>query len=169
MLLTFFSSSANDTTALYNERVKEQYNSFPYYEYVVISDGSPFDLKNKVLNWSKTNYDRTEFIVKNEGEAIVIDGNTWISKGQMGVCPVTFHFTMRFEFKEGRFKCIAQATKAMIQDGMLPRYVDQFRLYCARPTNSARRDKEIEIFHKKLLTWMEDISNSSIESQETDW
>lgn len=149
--------------------VKEVTNSFPYYEYVVSVEGTPSELKNKVINWSKTTYDRTEFIVKDDAESVTIDGNSWISKGEMGVCPVTFHFTLKFQFKDGRFKCIAQATKAMVQDGMLPRYLDQFKKYCARPTNSARRDKEIEIFHQKLLTWMEDASKATSEQPESDW
>lgn len=149
--------------------VKEQYNSFPYYEYIVSIDGTPIDLKHKVLNWSKTKYDRTEFIVKEESEMVVIDGNTWISKGEMGLCPVTFHFTMKFEFKEGRLRCVTEVTRAMVVDGMLPRSIDQIKKYTARPTNSKRRDKEIETFHQKLLIWMEDISEASTELPESDW
>lgn len=149
--------------------VKEQHASFPYYEYVVTSEGAPSELKNKVLNWSKSKYDRTELIVKSEGESVVIDGSTWISKGEMGVCPVTFHFSMKFEFREGRFKCVTEVTKVMVTDGMLPREVNQMKQYSAKPTNSSRRDKDIEKFHQKLVLWMGDASEASSEQPESDW
>ena len=149
--------------------VKEQHATFPYYEYVVSSNGTPADLKNKVLNWSKTEYDRTEFYVIEEGDAVVIDGKSWISKGEMGVCPVTFHFTMKFEFKDGRFKNVTRVTKAMVQDGMLPRVLDRMKYYTSETNNSRNRARDLEIFHQKLLKWIEDISTTSAEQPNSDW
>jgi|GEM_PF-6886704 len=165
ILFVFFTTICNAFA-----QVKEVTNSFPFYEHVVTSVGTPTELKAKVLNWSRSSIKKTELIIKEEtSELLIIDGNSWISKGQMGVCPVTFHFNLKFEFREGRFKCTTNVTKAMVQDGMLPRYLDQFKHYCARPTNSPRREKEIEIFHQKLLTWLESIDTFSTVAESNDW
>ncbi len=148
--------------------VKEQHASFPYYEYVVTAEGTSSELKNKILNWTKAGYDRSEFIVKSVGESVVIDGNAWISKGEMGVCPVTFHFTMTFEFKNGRFKCVTEVTEVMVKDGLLAREVNQIKQYSVK-NNTSRRNKDIETFRQKLMLWLDDASYESSETPESDW
>jgi len=153
-------------TNIYAIEVKEKANNYPYFEHIITTGLSIDNMKAQVINWAQLSESRTTLNYSDSGESVIVTGTTWISKGQMGLCPVTFDFTMNFEFRDGRYKCATTVNKVTVQDGNLPRYLDRTKYYADKRTSAV--EKDIETFHKKIQQWFDNISKVSTTNNE-DW